>query len=219
MNDINLEQARYNMIEQQIRPWDVLDQRVLDVIAQTPREAFVPARYRKLAFADVAIPLEHGQTMMPPNLEGRLLQALAIKHSDSVLEIGTGSGYLTACLAHLGASVLSVDIFPELTQFARENLRPHGLNNIKLRTGNAARDWGSTRYDVIALTGSLPTLPDSWRQRLALHGRLFAIVGEPPVMEALLITREGEQEWAQESLFDTEAPALLELDSPSVFEF
>ncbi len=218
MSDTDVEQARYNMIEQQIRPWDVLDQRVLDVIAQTPRESFVPARYRRLAFADVAIPLGHGQTMMPPKLEGRLLQTLAMKNSDNVLEIGTGSGYLTACLARLGASVLSVDIFPELTRFARDNLQPHGFNNIRLRTGNAARDWGDARYDAIALTGSLPTLPDSWRRRLALHGRLFAIIGEPPVMEALLITRVGEEEWVEESLFDTEAPPLLGLDRVSVFK-
>ena len=156
--------------------------------------------------------------MMPPNLEGRLLQALAIKPSDSVLEIGSGSGYLTACLARLGASVLSVDIVPELTHFARQNLQPHRLHNLKLETGNAARDWGHTRYDAIALTGSLPTLPDSWRRRLAIHGRLFAIVGEPPVMEALLITRQSEQEWVEESLFDTAAPPLLELDHVTVFE-
>jgi protein-L-isoaspartate(D-aspartate) O-methyltransferase len=219
MSEINFEQARFNMIEQQIRPWDVLDQQVLDILSQVPREDFVPSPYRKLAFADTPIPLGHGQFMMNPNLEGRLLQSLGIRPSDRILEIGTGSGYLAACLAHLGASVLSVDIFPEFTQTARQNLDRHRIKNVRLQTGDGARDWNGKFYEAIALTGSLPTLPDSWRRRLAIGGRLFAVVGTPPVMEALLVTRVGEQEWNEESLFETELPPLLNSHEPTVFEF
>lgn len=219
MSEINFEQARFNMIEQQIRTWDVLDQSVLDLIARTPREDFVPPPYRNLAFTDVRIPLGKGQVMMNPNMEGRLLQSLAIEPSDRILEVGTGSGYLTACLAQLGASVLSVDIFPEFTQSAGQKLTAHGITNVRLCTGDAAYDWDTQRYDVIAITGSLPVLPNSWRQRLALDGRLFVIVGEAPIMEALLIVRVSEQEWTEESLFDTELPALINAHKPPAFEF
>jgi len=219
MSAVDFEQARFNMIEQQIRPWEVLDQRVLDVIASTPREDFVPPQYRNLAFADVCIPLGHGQVMMCPNLEGRLLQALALQPSDSVLEVGTGSGYLTACLAKLAARVVSVDIVPEFIQTAQQKLKLHGINNVTLHSGDAAPGWGNQRYDAIAITGSLPVLPDSWRQHMNIGGRLFVIVGEPPIMEALLITRLGEREWTEESLFDTEIPALLNVSKPAVFEF
>lgn len=221
--EMNFEQARFNMIEQQIRPWDVLDQRVLDVIGQIPREDFVPERYRKLAFADVRIPLGHDQVMMNPNVEGRLLQALAIKPTDKILEVGTGSGYLSACLAHLGASVVSVDIIAEFAEQAGTRLTQHGINNVRLFNGDASQDWDDEPFDVIALTGSLPTLPDSWRQRLALDGRLFAIIGTLPIMEAILITRTRSQEWLQESLFETELPALVHTDqTPAIgatFEF
>lgn len=213
MSEINFEQARFNMIEQQIRPWEVLDQRVLDVIGQTPREDFVPPRYRNLAFADMRIPLGHGQVMMNPNIEGRLLQALRIQPSDSVLEVGTGSGYLTACLARLGSHVTSVDIFADFTESAQQKLTRHGIKNIRLHTGDAARGWNG-RYDAIALTGSLPELPESWRQCLNLDGRLFVILGNPPVMDATLITRTGEQEWFEESLFDTEFPPLINASRP-----
>lgn len=219
MNDIDFEQARFNMIEQQIRTWEVLDQRVLDVIASTPREDFVPPRYRTLAFTDVAIPIGHGQVMMHPNVEGRLLQALAIQPSDSILEVGTGSGYLTACLARLGASVLSVDIIPEFTETAQRKLKAHSVNNVTLRSGDAARGWGNHNHDAIAITGSLPVLPASWRQQLSVGGRLFVIVGEHPIMEALLITRVGEREWTEESLFDTELASLLNASKPVAFEF
>lgn len=219
MTAINIEQARFNMIEQQIRPWEVLDQRVLEILTQTPREEFVPARYRNLAFADVRIPLGHDQFMMNPNLEGRLLQALALTPTDRVLEIGTGSGYLTACLARLAGSVVSVEIQPEFTEQARANLRKQGIQNVRLETGDAARDWGDAPFDAIVLTGSLPILPDSWRQRLALNGRLFAVIGEEPIMEAVLVTRINEQQWHQESLFDTELTPLLNFTKPAVFQF
>ncbi len=220
MNEINLEQARFNMIEQQIRPWDVLDQRVLRVLADTPREDFVPPQYRNLAFADVAIPLGHDQFMMKPNVEGRLLQALTIKPSDTVLEVGTGSGFLTACLAQLGASVVSIDCFPDFTESARQKLDQLGITNARLQTGDAASlEWNHGHFDVIALTGSLSVLPDSWRRCLALAGRLFAIAGDTPIMEALLVTRAAEHEWIEESLFETEVPTLLHFKRSDGFHF
>jgi len=219
MSQIDFEQARFNMIEQQIRPWDVLDQRVLDIIAKTPREDFVPSPYRNLAFADVEIPLGHGQVMLSPKVEGRLLQALVLHPADSVLEVGTGSGYLTACLAQLGDRVVSVDIIPEFIPAAQSKLRRHGIKNVTLHVGDAAPGWGELRYDAIAITGSLPDLPERWLQQLKIGGRLFVVVGEPPVMEALLVTRLGEREWTRESLFDTELPPLLNVSKPVVFEF
>ncbi|MFO1352346.1 MAG: protein-L-isoaspartate O-methyltransferase [Gammaproteobacteria bacterium] len=219
MTELDIEQARFNMIESQIRPWEVLDQRILDTLSAIPREDFVPVRYRQLAFADMRIPLGHGQVMMNPNVEGRLLQAVAIQADTRVLEIGTGSGYLTACLAYLGGAVDSVELFPDFTERARQTLARQRLANIRLYTGDAARDWGTERYDVIVLTGSLPYLPDSWRQRLAIEGRLFTVIGAEPAMEARLITRHGEQEWVQESLFDTELPPLLNFAAPATFEF
>lgn len=219
ISQINIEQARFNMIEQQIRPWEVLDQRVLDVMTRTPREDFAPSRYRNLAFADVAIPLGHGQVMMRPNVEGRLLQALNPQPADTILEVGTGSGYLTACLAGLGGRVVSVDIVPEFTAAAEDQLNAHGVDNVTLYSGDAAQGWGDYRYDVIALTGSLPVLPERWRQQLVIGGRLFVIIGRDPIMEALLITRLGEQEWTEESLFETQLPPLLNVEKPSRFEF
>ena len=222
MTETNLEQARYNMIEQQIRPWEVLNQRVLDVLTEVPREDFVPERYRRLAFADVRIPLGHEQVMMNPNLEGRLLQALALHPNDHVLEIGTGSGYLTACLARLGRQVSSVDIFPEFTERARQLLQQHGMTNVRLETGDAAQGGsgaGEQRFDAIAITAALPMVSNSWRELLNVGGRLFVIVGAPPVMEALLITRPSEQDWLTESLFETELPYLLNSVPTPEFEF
>jgi len=219
MNEVDFEQARFNMIEQQIRPCEVLDPRVLDVLARTPREDFVPPRYRKLAFSEVAIPLGHGQVMLEPTVEGRLLQALALQPSDSVLEIGTGSGYLCACLARLGGRVLSVDIFPDFIEQARARLKAQRITNVALRAGDAAQGWGKGRFDAIALTGSLPVLPEHWREQLTLGGRLFAVVGKPPIMEAVLLTRVGEQEWSRKSLFDTELPPLLNAAPVDGFEF
>ncbi len=219
MTAFNFEQARHNMIEQQIRPWEVLDQRVLDVLARVPREDFVPERYRNLAFGDLAIPLGHGEFMLKPNVEGRILQALAVRPGDRVLEIGTGSGYLTACLARLAASVVSVDIVPDFIESARLKLKAHGLGQAALHAGDASGGWGEHRYDAIAVTGSVATVADHWRQSLSLGGRLFVVVGQPPVMEALLITRIGEREWLRESLFETELPPLRNAAPPRVFEF
>lgn len=219
MTEIDVEQARFNMVEQQIRTWEVLDQRVLDVIAAVPREDFVPQRYRKLAFADVRIPLGYGQVMMNPNVEGRLLQALAIGSSDHILEVGTGSGYLSACLARLGNQVVSVDIIPEFSETAGQHLHRHGIRNVKLYSGDASRSWGERRYDVIAITGALPKITQQWCEQLAVNGRLFVIAGESPVMEACLINRVGEREWLQESLFETEIFYLQNVVKPEEFEF
>ena len=222
MTETNLEQARYNMIEQQIRPWEVLDQRVLDVLAEVPREDFVPERYQRLAFADVRIPLGHGEVMMNPNMEGRLLQALALKPSDSVLEIGTGSGYLTACLARLGRQVSSIDIYPDFTECAQQTLNRHGIVNVRLKTGDAAQGWPGADgqcFDAIAITGALPNVAACWRELLTVGGRLFVIAGAAPVMEALLITRTSEQDWLTESLFETELPYLVNSVPAPEFEF
>ncbi|MBU1191543.1 MAG: protein-L-isoaspartate O-methyltransferase [Gammaproteobacteria bacterium] len=218
---IDFTQARFNMIEQQIRPWDVLDQRVLDVIASTPREAFVPEKYQTtLAFSDISIPLEHHQYMLPPKLEGRLLQSLNLRPTDNVLEIGTGSGYLTACLARLSGQVLSLDIYPDFTTSAERKLAAQGINNVTLQTQDAANGWDAeAQFDAIVVTGSLPVLHEGFHRSLTLNGRLLVIVGTPPIMEALLITRVGPDQWARESLFDTSIPPLVNAPGPAAFRF
>jgi len=219
MTAFNFEQARFNMIEQQIRPWEVLDQRVLDTLTRMPREDFVPERYRNLAFSDVAIPLGHGEVMLKPNVEGRILQALTPRPTDQALEVGTGSGYLTACLTQLVHHVVSVDIIPEFTEAVRLKLKTRGIANAALHTGDASRGWGERRYNLIVVTGSAAKIDEVWRQSLSLGGRLFIVTGLPPVMEALLITRAGEQEWTRESLFETELPPLRGAAPVKTFEF
>jgi protein-L-isoaspartate(D-aspartate) O-methyltransferase len=210
MNQMDYEEARFNMIEQQVRPWDVLDQKVLDVMSNVPREAYVPEKYRALAFADINIPLGHDQVMMAPKVEGRLLQALAVRQSDSVLEIGTGSGYLTACLAALGNHVTSYEIFPDLSQAAGGKLSANGCRNVTLIEGDAAGGIDTAnRYDVIAVTGSLPELRTIFHNNLTRGGRLFLITGTPPVMETVLVTRIDEDNWKTESLFETSLPPLV----------
>jgi protein-L-isoaspartate(D-aspartate) O-methyltransferase len=219
---MNYEQARFNMVEQQIRPWEVLDQQVLQVILHTPREDYVAEAYRSLAFADTNIPLGHGQIMMIPSVEGRLLQALALKKTDKVLEIGTGSGYVTACLARLAAHVDSVDIFPEFTDSAGTRLARHSIGNVSLSSGDAAEGWNSGRqYDAIAITASLPAIPESYKKALAVNGRLFVILGDTamPIMSACLITRVTENQWIQESLFETSLPPLLNAKKTKTFVF
>jgi protein-L-isoaspartate(D-aspartate) O-methyltransferase len=206
------------MIEQQVRPWEVLDQRVLDVMSNTPREDFVPEKYRSLAFADINVPLGHDQVMMAPKVEGRLLQALAIRPGDSVLEVGTGSGFLTACLARLGNHVTSIEIFPEFSEKAAAVLAEHGIRNVTLQQGDAASGINSnTRYDVIAVTGSLPVDGEQFHANLAIGGRLFLILGKPPVMEAVLVTRVSEAGWTRESLFETALPPLINSEEPQRF--
>lgn len=218
MTQLDFDQARYNMVEQQVRPWEVLDQRVLDVLARVPREDFVPERYRGVAFADLAIPIGCGQTMMRPVIEGRLLQALELGPADQVLEVGTGSGFITACLAQLAAHVSSVEIHEELKFGAQQRLRALGLGNVRLRTGDGAHGWETEQtFDAIALTGSLAEIPQNYKRQLKIGGRLFVVVGDSPVMEALLITRTGERQWLTESLFETDLPRLVHGDAEPRF--
>lgn len=222
MDEMNFERARFNMIEQQVRPWAVLDPHVLEVLGGLPREHFVPAAYRRLAYSDTRIPLGHGQTMMAPVVEGRLLQALELGRDDSVLEVGTGSGFITACLARLARNVESVDIHGEFTAAARDRLDALGLDNVSLATGDAAAGWdGGRQFDAIALTGAVPEVPDAYRRALAEGGRLFAIVGttDQPIMEAVQVTRVGAEEWSVESLFETWIAPLENVRQPRRFEF
>jgi protein-L-isoaspartate(D-aspartate) O-methyltransferase len=206
--NLNYDQARYNMVEQQVRPWDVLDPRVLKVISRIPREHFAPAPHKALAYMDTRIPLAEfngiAYTMMNPNVEGRVLQHLDIGEDDTVLEIGTGSGYLTACLAALGRHVDSVDINPAMTEMAEENLASLGVRNINLSTGDAAKGWDQKRfYDAIALTGSMPTIPECFKQSLKVGGRLFVITGNAPAMTAQLVTRLDKNDFTVQPLFET----------------
>ncbi|BAP56469.1 protein-L-isoaspartate(D-aspartate) O-methyltransferase [Thioploca ingrica] len=218
MSPFNFEQARFNMIEQQIRPWDVLDQRTLDLVASVPREQFVPEDYRKLAFADINIPLAQGQMMMSPKVEARLLQALRLNPNDSVLEIGTGSGYLTALLAKAVKHVDSVDIFPEFIQTAAVKLKALNINNVTLQVGDAINGWNTdVDYDVIVLTGSVPVLKSHFQNQLIEGGCLFAIIGEEPIMQAQLITRVNQTKTNRELLFETVLPPLLGAASPQRF--
>jgi protein-L-isoaspartate(D-aspartate) O-methyltransferase len=217
---MNIEQARFNMIAQQIRPAEVLDERVLTTINETPRENFVPAAYKELAFSDINVPIGYGQIMMTPIMEARLLQALAVQPEDKILEVGTGSGYFTALLASLGGTVLSVEIHPELQQQAQSRLLEHGITNVTLMEGDASHGWDKdTRYDVIAITGSFPILPETFRHQLNVGGRMVVIVGEKPVMEALLITRTDGDQWTTLPLFETDFPALENVEKPSGFVF
>lgn len=217
---MDIEQARFNMLEQQIRPAEVLDQRVLDTIAQTPREAFVPEAYRELAFSDINIPIGHGQVMMKPIMEGRLLQALDIRPSDNILEIGTGSGYFTALLAHLGKQVQSVDIEATFLSQAKQTLAAQGIDNVTLVEGDATPGWDQgAPFDAIAITGSLAILPEYFQRSLAAGGRMLAIVGQSPVMEVQLITRLAEDQWSSKALFETDFPALLNAEQPPQFVF
>ncbi|MEQ1801234.1 MAG: protein-L-isoaspartate O-methyltransferase [Gammaproteobacteria bacterium] len=216
---MNVEDARTQMVNQQVRAWDVLDPAVLAVLAQVPREQFVPPRYRTLAFADTEIPLGGGQLMMTPQVEGRLLQALAIQGTDRVLEVGTGSGFLTACLARLASRVTSLELLPELADAARRNLRTVATWNAEVRTEDVFQYRPAEPWDVIAVTGSLPQADERFRHWLADGGRLFVVVGEDPLMRARLVTRQGPEQWASTTLFETSLPALLNAAPPSKFRF
>jgi protein-L-isoaspartate(D-aspartate) O-methyltransferase len=217
---MDMEQARYNMVEQQIRPWDVLDQEVLDLLFKVRREDFVPEAHQALAFVDMEIPLGHGQSMWPPRLEARVLQELALRPTDRVLEIGTGSGYFTALLATQAAAVVSVDIVLEFTASATRKLRAHGFENVTLHSGDGARDWpDEASFDVIVLTGSTPLLSEAFRRRLNVGGRLFAIVGEAPVMQAQLITCTAPDAARSVTLFETCLAPLLNAPHPALFVF
>jgi protein-L-isoaspartate(D-aspartate) O-methyltransferase len=216
---MDFEQARFNMVEQQIRTWDVLDPAVLELLGTLPREQFVPEGRRELAFADVDLPVGHGEVMLAPKLQARILQEVMVAPTDRILEIGTGTGYLTALLAKLGATVTSVEIHEDLAAGARARLAALGIDNAKVETGDAARGWGSGPYDVIVITGSLPVLPDTFQKQLKPGGRLFAIVGERPVMSARLIVREGETAFAAVTLFETVVDPLRNAQQPARFVF
>jgi protein-L-isoaspartate(D-aspartate) O-methyltransferase len=207
---MNIEYARINMIKQQIRPWNVLDQRVLELMAEVPREHFVPLAYKNVAFADMNIPLAHNQMMMTPKVEGRILQTLQIQPTDSVLEIGTGSGFFTACLAKSAKHVESVDIYEDFIVEAKTKFQKLDIDNISLSVGDGAQGWNlESRYDVIVLTGSVPELSKNFKEQLREGGRLFAVIGEPPVMQAQLITRLSGHEYATDSVLEINLPPLL----------
>ncbi|MGQ0545802.1 MAG: protein-L-isoaspartate O-methyltransferase family protein [Betaproteobacteria bacterium] len=217
---MNLEQARSNMVEQQIRPWDVLDQEVLELLYLVPREAFVPEQHRALAFSDLGIPIGEGERMWEPKLEARVLQELHLKKTDRVLEVGTGSGYLTALLAHRAAQVVSVEIKPPLAALGRRNLERHGVENVTLETGDASHGCpGHAPYDVIVLTGSTPVLPQAFQGELAVGGRFFAVVGEPPVMTARLVTCTAPGAWRAVDLFETSIDPLVNAEQRPRFRF
>jgi len=217
---MNLEQARSNMVEQQIRPWEVIDQDVLDLLYVVPRENFVPPAARKLAFVDMEIPIGEGECMWAPKIEARALQALAVHKSDRVLEVGTGSGYLTALLAHRAAQVRSVEIKPVLAAFGRANIERHGVDNVTLETGDGARGWpAGAPYDVIVLTGSVPILPNALLEQLAPGGRLFAVVGEAPIMTAQIVSCVAPGSFRTLGLFETVLAPLVNCEQPSHFRF
>lgn len=217
---MELAQARFNMIEQQIRPWDVLDQRVLDLLESLPRDAFVSDSNKSLAYADINISLGHGEVMMAPKVEARMVQALNIAKDERILEIGTGSGYVTGLLAKLGSHVTSVDLHADFLQQAKTRLNAQGITNITLEHGDAANGkTGDESFDIIAVTGSLPEYNDVFEKSLHVGGRLFVIAGQAPIMEALLVTRVTKDEWIKQSLFETDLPALKNAKAPSSFVF
>jgi len=217
---MNFDKARFNMIEQQVRTWDVLDDKVLTCLAQVSREDFVPPAYRKLAFADIAIPLGEGHYMMPPREEGRLLQALNIKPTDSILEIGTGSGHLTALLAHMGSRVVTIDSNADFSAMPAERIKALGIKTVDFVVEDAITycQQHLEQFDVICVTVSLPQKPQLFLDRLTIGGRLFAIIGQVPIMQATLFTCTAEGEFQQQGLYETIAPALRSFSSSS-FEF
>jgi protein-L-isoaspartate(D-aspartate) O-methyltransferase len=217
---MNFEQARFNMVEQQIRPWEVLDSRVLSLLENIHREDFVPVRYRKLAFADLSIPLDFGQVMMRPKIEARMLQALEIVADETVLEIGTGSGFVTACLAGLAKRVVSVEIYAELHEEAAVKLSDKNIGNVELFVGDVMSGWQPEQaHDVVVVTGSVAEVPEAFLGWVNPGGRLFVVSGESPAMEARLLKRLGATEWTEESLFETDLPRLVNAERPPEFEF
>jgi protein-L-isoaspartate(D-aspartate) O-methyltransferase len=217
---MNIEQARFNMIEQQIRPWDVLDQDVLNLLSIVKRENYVPAAYRSVAFADLEIPLPGGEHMLFPRVEARVLQELAIKKHEVVLEIGAGSGYMAALLAHRGRSVISVEIAPELAKLATDNLAADGVTNVQVVEGDGSRGWKESEpYDVICVSGGLPVMPQEFLDQLKIGGRLAAFVGVAPVMKAQLITRVDEKQFRVFDIFETMIAPLRNAVEPSRFRF
>lgn len=217
---MNLEAARFNMIEQQIRPWGVVDTWVLDLLKKVPREAFVCAKHKGLAFADLSLPIGLDETMWQPKIEARILQALVPSRTDRVLEIGTGSGYLTALLASCSAHVTSIDIHGGFLETAKKRFISNKIDNIDLSLRDGAIGWhAKDLWDVIVLTGSVPNLPLAYRDMLAPQGRLVAIVGQEPVMEAVLLVNQNNDGWVKSSLFDTLIRPLVNVERPSDFTF
>jgi protein-L-isoaspartate(D-aspartate) O-methyltransferase len=215
---LNIELARHNMVEQQVRPWDVLDSRVLEALSSVPREQFVPAAHRALAFADVGLPLGHGEVMMKPVIEGRVLQAVAPARTESVLEIGTGSGFLTACLARLAASVHSIEQHADLADAARERLLAAHVANASVETAEAVNAFEpKQQYDVIVVTGAVFALPQRWRAWVRPGGRLLAIVGASPAQRATLFTLAADGQWTEDGLFETDLPYLSHAAPPQRF--
>lgn len=217
---MNIEQARFNMIEQQIRPWNVLDQDVLDLLHVVKREQFVPAAYQNLAFADVEIPLPGGEAMFNPKVEARIVQELAVKKHENVLEIGTGSGYMAALLAHRARHVTTVEIQPEAARLARENLARAGLGNVTVEEGNGASGWDKgAPYDVILVSGGLPVLPEALLKQVKVGGRIGAILGDAPAMSFNIITRTSETAYDTVKIFETNVKPLTGAPAPSRFQF
>jgi protein-L-isoaspartate(D-aspartate) O-methyltransferase len=217
---INLEQARFNMVEQQVRTWEVLDPAVLDTLREVPREDFVPGRYRRLAFSDLRIPLAQGEFMMKPLEEGRMLQALQVEPGHRVLEIGTGSGFIAACLAHLGARVTTVEIHPELADRAGARLERLGVEGVEVICADALTDFQpQASFDALVVTASAADVPSRFLDWVVEGGRLFAIRGFSPAMEAVCLTRVTAERWHTESLFETDLPRLVGAEDKPVFEF
>lgn len=211
--------ARRQMVQQQVRTWNVADPSVLAVLAELHRERFVPAGFEELAFADTAIPLPHSQMMMTPTVEGRLLQALKLEPQHRVLEIGTGTGFLTACLAKLAAAVTSVDIFSDFVSMAESNLADARIENTELICMDATKELPKGEFDAVAVTGSLPVFDTRFADAVKPGGRLFVIVGDSPVMDARIVTRISENDWSTKSLFETDVRPLLNASRPSAFSF
>lgn len=224
---MHIEQARFNMIEQQIRPWDVLNQDVLDLLLVVKRESFVPAAYKSLAFFDTEIPLPCGENMFTPKMEARILQEVTLQKHENVLEIGTGSGYMAALLAHKARHVTSIEIEPELKALADRNLSDYGIINVTTYLGDGAQGWAGTSsangdtaaYDVIVISGSLPVLPDAFLKKIKVGGRIFAIIGDAPVMVGQIITRMSDTAYSTVNLFETSAKPLRNALTPSHFTF
>ncbi|MBZ0223473.1 MAG: protein-L-isoaspartate O-methyltransferase [Dokdonella sp.] len=215
---IDTELARNNMVENQIRPWEVLDPRVLDTLRELRRETFVPEAHRHLAFADIALPIGHGEVMFKPVIEGRILQSLALQGNERVLEIGTGSGFLTACMARLAASVTSVERHADLADAARARLMAARIGNVRVEAGDALGDaQTSETFDVVVLGGAVHSLPERLRASVRLGGRMLAFIGQSPAIEAVLLTRDATSKWTQTSLFDTDLPYLHHAEPPRRF--
>jgi len=216
---MNPDFARQQMVDQQVRAWDVLDMEILGVLKDVPREQFVPAGFESLAFADTELPIGHGQSMMTPTIEGRVLQALRLQAAETALEVGTGTGFLTACIARLAVAVTSVDVHDDFLQTAAANLEQTGTGNVELIQMDATRELPPGLYDVIAVTGSIQSFDPRFVMALKPEGRLFVVVGDAPVMEARLVQRTGDNEWRTEVLFETNLTPLVNGALPPQFSF